>query len=434
MRKNNFLTYRLIYLLCAISVCMLASCIDYNDAGRLLNIKVHLKNPAGFKDDAALDNQEILIKSKNVELKAMTDENGIATFEGCMPDVYNISSYVELTGEEYAEKSGSQDPVEECMITAALNEQLFDEAREQSPIELESNIMAITPKGPIDPTDPTKKLRSIVISKIYSSGSKDSNNKNYMTGRYIELYNQSDQPADLAGMYIALLESGFSSARPWSLAQLTQYREAKEVVAKQIYRVPTDKEYILEGGKCLVIAISATDHSDINGMEHDLSNADFETAGGEKDNLPHNANVTKLENIYSFITNNYTMNLMQGGPCGVILFQTDEDVTKWENTYGYGKTKGQEYKFVPRDCILDGVDFLKNRTTIGPDLETKRLYSDIDAGYTNINALAGYTGEVVYRKTARVYPDGRKKLMDTNNSSNDFKVSTTIKPREYDQE
>ncbi len=127
------------------------------------------------------------------------------------------------------------------------------------------------------------------------------------------------------------------------------------------------------------------------------------------------------------------MNLMQGGPCGIILFETDEDVTKWENTYGYGKTKGLAYKFVPRDCIKDGVDFLKNRTTIGPDPDTKRLYSDIDAGYTNINALLGYTGEVVYRKTARVYPDGRKKLMDTNNSSNDFKVSTTIKAREYDE-
>ena len=91
------------------------------------------------------------------------------------------------------------------------------------------------------------------------------------------------------------------------------------------------------------------------------------------------------------------------------------------------------YLLVPNSTIKDGVDFVKNTST-GPNLSTKRLYDEIDAGCTHIEAINGYTGEVVYRKTARVYPDGRKKLMDTNNSSNDFKVSTTIKPREYDEE
>jgi hypothetical protein len=128
------------------------------------------------------------------------------------------------------------------------------------------------------------------------------------------------------------------------------------------------------------------------------------------------------------------MNLMQGGPCGIILFETDEDINTWPTTYGYGKTSGSMvYLLVPNSTIKDGVDFIKNTNT-GPNLSTKRLYDEIDAGCTHIEAIAGYTGEVVYRKTARVYPDGRKKLMDTNNSSNDFKVSTTIKPREYDEE
>jgi hypothetical protein len=126
------------------------------------------------------------------------------------------------------------------------------------------------------------------------------------------------------------------------------------------------------------------------------------------------------------------MNLMQGGPCGIILFETDEDINSWPTTYGYGVTTGSMvYLLVPNSTIKDGVDFIKN-TTSGPNLSTKRLYDEIDAGYTNINAIAGYTGEVIYRRTARITPDGRKVLMDTNNSSNDFKVSTTIKPREYD--
>ena len=429
MRKETYSVYRFIYLLCIILVSTLASCIDYDDAGRLVNIKVHLKNPAGFKDDATLDNQEVTIKSKTIELKAMTDKNGIATFEGCMPDVYNISSYVELTGEEYAEKTGSQDPVEECIITATLNEQLFEESREQSPIEMESAIMAITPK------DPSKKTKSIVISKIYCSGSKDSNNKNYLAGKYIELYNQSDQTADVAGMYIGLLESTNPQAYTLENLKNDPNINGTMVVVKQVFRIPTDKEYLVEGGKSIVITNSAINHISIaqNQFEADLSGADFEVVD-YNDKMEHNDNVVKLSREYYAISSLKGMNLVQGGPCGIILFETDEDINTWPTTYGYGKTSGtMVYLLVPNSTIKDGVDFIKNSAS-GPNLSTKRLYDAIDAGCTHIEATLGYTGEVVYRKTARVYPDGRKKLMDTNNSSNDFKVSTTIKPREYDEE
>ena len=415
----------------AVLLVTLASCINYDDAGRLVNVQVHLKTPADFKAGAALDNQEVKIKSKTVEKTALTDENGVATFEGCMPGVYDISSYVELTGEEYAQKTGSEDAVEECIITATLNEQLFDETREQLPIEMESAIMAITPK------DPGQKTKSIVISKIYSSGSKYNGNKNYMAGRYIELFNQSDQTANIAGMYIGLLESTGNSNRVYTLEELKNDPSINGtmVVVKQVYRIPTDKEYLVEGGKSIVITNSAVDHTLTaqNQFEADLSGADFEVVD-INDKLEHNDNVVKMLREYYAVSSLKGMNLMQGGPCGIILFETDEDINTWPTTYGYGKTSGTwVYLLVPNSTIKDGVDFVKNTST-GPNLSTKRLYDEIDAGCTHIEAINGYTGEVVYRKTARVYPDGRKKLMDTNNSSNDFKVSTTIKPREYDEE
>ena|GEM_PF-151858 len=432
MRKNTFLTYRFIYLLCIVTVSTLVSCIDYNDSGRLVNIQVHLKNPADFKEGAALDNQVVTIKSKTVERTAVTDENGIATFEGCMPDVYNISSYIELTGEEYTEKTGSTDPVEECRITATLNEQLFDEAHEQSPIEVEATIMSIINK--IDGDDKKAYRRYIVISKIYSSGSKYNGNKNYLAGRYIELYNQSDKTVDIAGMYIGLLESTGNSNRLYTIEQLKQDPaiNGQKVAVKQVFRIPTDKEYLVEGGKSIVITNSAIDHSSVNQFEADLSTADFEVVD-YMDNLEHNDNVAKLSREFYSISSLKGMNLMQGGPCGIIIFDTDEDINTWATTYGFGKTSGSMvYLLVPNSTIKDGVDFVKNTST-GPNLSTKRLYDEIDAGCTHIDALSGYTGEVVYRKTARKTSDGRKVLMDTNNSSNDFKVSTTIKPREYDE-
>lgn len=419
MRKNTFLTYRIIYLLCIVAASTLVSCIDYNDSGRLVNIQVHLKSPTDFKEGAALDNQVVTIKSKTVEMTAVTDENGIATFEGCMPDVYNISSYKELTGEEYTEKTGTSGSAEGYVVTATLNEQLFDEAREQSPVEVESTIAINNP---------------VVISKIYSSGSKYNGNKNYMAGRYIELYNQSDKTVDIAGMYIGLLESTGNSNRLYTIEQLKQDPaiNGQKVAVKQVYRIPTDKEYLVEGGKSIVITNSAIDHSSVNQFEADLSTADFEVVD-YMDNLEHNDNVAKLSREFYSISSLKGMNLMQGGPCGIIIFDTDEDINTWATTYGFGKTSGSMvYLLVPNSTIKDGVDFIKNTNT-GPNLSTKRLYDEIDAGCTHIDALSGYTGEVVYRKTARKASDGRKVLMDTNNSSNDFKVSTTIKPREYDE-
>ncbi|MEZ7706796.1 DUF4876 domain-containing protein, partial [Prevotella melaninogenica] len=75
----------------------------------------------------------------------------------------------------------------------------------------------------------------------------------------------------------------------------------------------------------------------------------------------------------------------------------------------------------------DGVDFLRHKAT-GTDVGEKRLYNDIDAGYISINATAGLSGEVIYRKTASTTVGGHSILMDTNNSTNDFQVSTSVTP------
>ena len=127
------------------------------------------------------------------------------------------------------------------------------------------------------------------------------------------------------------------------------------------------------------------------------------------------------------------MTTAQSGPCAVVIFRTSDDVTAYPRTYPYGKTSGNQWLLLPKRHIIDGVEVLRLKNT-GIDVSGKRLYDDIDAGYTNISAVSGWNAEVVYRTTAKHTPDGRAILTDTNNSSNDFKTSTTIKPREYDAE
>ena len=81
--------------------------------------------------------------------------------------------------------------------------------------------------------------------------------------------------------------------------------------------------------------------------------------------------------------------------------------------------------------MVDGVDILKYRSDGTVDVSTKRFYDYIDAGYTNINAVNGYNGEVVYRVVESWTDDGRALLKDTNYSLDDWACTTGINIGEY---
>jgi hypothetical protein len=201
---------------------------------------------------------------------------------------------------------------------------------------------------------------------------------------------------------------------------------------KQIFQIPTDQDYMVEPGGTVLLTNSAIDHS-TNGAssQPNLLTADFE-AKDEKGKTVNNPAVKGLNLIYTNTSGLSYMNILQSGPSSIVIFRTDADTNDWPVVYNYGKTKGTQQKAMPKRFIIDAVEILKYKAT-GVETANKRFYNDLDAGYTNITHPTGYTGEIVYRKTStRKGKDGHKILQDTNNSSDDFKVSTTIKIREYD--
>ena len=125
------------------------------------------------------------------------------------------------------------------------------------------------------------------------------------------------------------------------------------------------------------------------------------------------------------------MNLVQGGPCGIALIETEEDPAQWEPVYADGKSSGIQQLKAPAKYVVDGVDILKYRSDGTVDVSTKRFYDYIDAGYTNINAVNGYNGEVVYRVVESWTDDGRALLKDTNYSLDDWACTTGINIGEY---
>lgn len=394
---------------------LLTACIDYDDVTHAICIKVQLQMPEEFTQGSDLEGHDIRLSLNGTILTAATDAKGIATFSDLLPDVYDISTAWELTTEQYQALTGTIEQNSGCTVSGSLNAQLLSEKEASTPLPLPTHVAL---------------KRDIVIGKIASAGSKDANNRTYMAGKYLELYNQADDSVDVSGLYIGLLET--TSPQPFTLENLHEVYDDSVVVVKQVFQIPADKPYKVGPGGTVLLVNSATDHSDVNELEHNLTDADFESKD-ETGTTMNNPDTPALLTTFTVFSKNATMNLMQGGPCGVIIFRTNEDIEQWQHSYGYEKTTGTLfYLLVPKRVILDGVDYIKNKAT-GVDVSSKRLYDEIDAGYTVIESISGWTGEVVYRRTSKLAADGHKILMDTNNSLNDFKVSTTIKPREYDE-
>ena len=396
-------------LLCML-LFVLAACVDYDDAVAPVTLNVTVERPASFSQGADLARKVVTLTLNGNQQTALTDAQGKATFVGIAPDVYTISTSWQVSAAEYAAFTGDNVATDGASVTGSVNAQVVS--------------------ADVSLTLPTHVAvnRSVVIGKVYYAGSKDMNNKNYLAGRYIELFNQSDSVVDVAGMYVTLLES--ESTPAYTLANLHEKFADSVVLAKQIFRIPADKPYQVQPGKTVLLANSAVDHVPSAPQENNLTTANFEAkdATGRTRNNP---DVPALTLVYSAYTSISQMNLLQGGPCGVALFRTAEDVSAWGKTYAYGKVKGMEFVKIPVRYITDAVDILK-RGNQGVDINTKRLYPNLDAGYTNIKSASGYTGELVVRKVARRVGQ-RLILQDTNNSSNDFHVSTTLKIRQYEE-
>jgi len=408
------MTRRSFYMiLVACGLCALTSCVDYSDATSETSARVQLLMPEEFTGSATLEGHEVILQQGSTRLSATTDANGVATFNGIIPDVYDLSCSWELTEAEYHQATGSNQSVSGCTVSGSKNSLLI---KEEQTISLSTQLSI---------------NQDIIISKIYYAGSKDNNNRNYMAGKYIEIYNQSDKEIDVSGFYIGLVEA--ESTQAFTLDNLHEVYEDSVVLLKQIFRIPATANHKVAAGGTVLIVNSAIDHTANNtSMENDLSGADFEAKDYSSNPVQNNPATPALELIYTMYPSISNMNLVQSGPCSVIIFRTDEDPASLPTTYPYGKTSGNQWKLLPKRMILDAVEVLPNKTT-GIDVKTKRLYDDLDAGYTYINSTSGRNGEVVYRKTSKKTDDGRIILMDTNNSSNDFQVSLTIKPREYDE-
>ena len=403
-----------LYMLMFVSIQLLSGCVDYNDEAKAISTTIQINAPVEFTSGGNLSGRTVTLTSNSGNtLTAKTDDKGMAEFNQIIPDVYTISTSWDIDQAEYTVATGkAASEGYFATISGNSNNQLI---KSDNKISLNTNLVAGA---------------SLLISKMYYAGSKDNNNKNYGAGLFLEIYNQTNSDIDVSGLYIGLIETNSTPA--YTLDNLKDVYKDTVVLCKQIFRIPITSSHMIAPGGTIILTNSAIDHT-INGAhEFNLLNADYE-AKDVTGKTVNNSATPALDLIFSNLTNFSKMNLLNSGPNGIIIFRTKENVAYFKTTYPYGKTKGNLYSLVPKKYVIDGVDILKYSAT-GVDLATKHMSEDIDGGYTNINAISGYNGEVIYRKTStRRGTNGHKILQDSNNSINDFQTSTTINIREYDE-
>lgn len=279
---------------------------------------------------------------------------------------------------------------------------------------------------------------NLIISKVFYAGTTQlGNNKNYTGGEeYIELYNNSGDTLNIAGIYIGLVESE-SGSGAWTPAALTEASGVSNAVGlKQLYRVPADYAKELLPYTSVLIAGSAIDHRTLGENGPDLSGADFEFANPVTDN----DQVPNLELVFTYMSSVTAFNLTNGGDAGVLLFPSNFEgkFDPAKAVYAQGKTSGSQYLPVNAYNSIDAVEILKAKKDADgnyvADAARKRIPTTYDANYvvTPTDASMLRDGNVVYRKTGLASYD-RIYLYDRSDSQTDFAVSSTIAPRAYNQ-
>lgn len=364
--------------------------------------------PAEFSPNAFYSGQKVYLNG-TASYTFETDLMGMVSVPTVVPGIYDITTGMELTGAQYKALVGKPVAIEDNarvnVGVSLMNQKIFQ--GEDLRIALTSAV-----------------LKDLLISKIYYSGTKDNMDRNYTTDAYIEIFNNSDKVQYLDGKFLGLAESVSPAAYPAS-------ENPDSIYLRQACRFPGGGEdfAVQPGGSVVIAARSARNHLEDASTSVDLSGADFEVklmdGSGNPDvpMLPLIANSTTIP----------VLNLLSGGPNAVVIFETDEDVSTWPQVYQRGRTSGELFLRMHKKWVTDGVECLRKPAQTAPDVNTKRLQADIDAGYIVINSVNGYNHESVERKVSRS-EGGRYFLVDTNNSSADFVVCSDTTPRKYDKE
>jgi len=274
----------------------------------------------------------------------------------------------------------------------------------------------------------------LVIEEVFFTGFMipGSDNSDSPDGdQYVKITNTTDETLYADGVIFAISETNSqvsSAGAYWAYPDLPD-----GIGVNTIYTIPGNgKDVSVEAGKSIVLAINAQNFNKENGVGCDLSKADFEFYDAEgSDDFPDTDN-PDVPNLNNWIKSSWSFTSLhdRGFESYAIAMPpvgtTSENFMKEHAWIGKRVMDFKEFSFeediegayvIPNDWVLDAVNCAVNE-----DLGTLAFNATVDAGYTNVSTIdrdPGRFGKSVIRKR-----DADGKIVDTNNSTNDFEICT----------
>lgn len=263
-----------------------------------------------------------------------------------------------------------------------------------------------------------------IIEEVFFTGIKTADGKNYNSGRYFKLTNNTNSV-----LYADKLIIGQSEFLTTEDKNPTPYNANLSFPVKAVMVLPgSGTEYPVQPGDFIVIADNAINHKAQTSTAYDLHNANFEypstnPALGQVDN----PSVPNAKVIYSQMNFNMFFLHDRGFESYVIArfpFGETEDSFLQKNKYDYtyqnsagGVTSKSAYS-IPNSWIIDGVN-----NSVSAKFAHTLTSASIDGGWTSVGTIdkdPTRFGKSVRRKVTGQMSNGKNLYMDTNNSTNDF--------------
>ncbi|AZA90812.1 Uncharacterised protein [Chryseobacterium nakagawai] len=263
-----------------------------------------------------------------------------------------------------------------------------------------------------------------IIEEVFFTGIKTVEGKNYNSGRYFKLTNNTKEV-----LFADRLIIGQSEFLTVEDKNPTPYNANLSFPVKAVMVLPgSGTEYPVQPGDFIVIADNAINHKAQTSTAYDLHNANFEypsnnPALGQVDN----PSVPNAKVIYSQMNFNMFFLHDRGFESYVIArfpFDENEESFLNKNKYDYtyinsagGVTSKSAYS-IPNSWIIDGVN-----NSISSKFAHTLTSASIDGGWTSVGTIdkdPTRFGKSVRRKVNGQMTNGKNLYLDTNNSSNDF--------------
>lgn len=435
---------RITLLFASITLLIIAGCQKDQQQAMPVTVQIQLAvDEEKVPFTVPYEKAEITLQSNanSTKYTLQANSNGQIQLTDMVPGVYTVNVSLKLTAAEYTALTGTNREDDFFLNYALNNKSIF--ADENFTITLV----------------PSETVGGFVIKQIYYAGS-DVRSAATNRDNFIEIYNNTSEDLYADSLLIATIygkpnktTDAFSLSNnqfDWSksLEMITTNGDPNEdfVYAKTLMRVPSDgtgKKYKVKAGESIIVAATAVNHAgsytDLNGkvitagdptLTVDLSQADFEVNMAEYLKRTNAASSPLATDVDNLNVTNMDVIFVDAGRDWVFTPQTRESYAilkvdasvQVENLPAYAtpitrtlSSSTTRFPQLPTQYIIDAVEV---ETPVVTDRLPRRLPQRFDAGAISVPG-GPYSSQSVVRKTAKKV-NGRRVLLDTNNSTNDF--------------